>query len=125
MARLLLDTHVLIWWLQSSPALSPRSLDAIADPANTVAVSAATIYEIAFKARLGKLSVFSPPRESLPTLGFHELPISLDHAERAAQLLLTHRDPWDRILAAQAIVEGMIVVTRDNEIAALGARTLW
>jgi PIN domain nuclease of toxin-antitoxin system len=124
-ARLLLDTHVLIWWLQSSPALSQRSLDAIIDSRNTVAVSAATIYEIAFKVRLGRLSVFSSPREALSTLGFHELPINLDHAERAASFQLTHRDPWDRLLAAQAIIEDMTVVTRDPEIAALGALTLW
>ena len=96
------------------------------DPGNSVHVSAASIYEIGLKVTQLKLAgIPMDVRDSIDALGFAALPISGEHAEHAARFPLVHRDPWDRIIAAQAIVERMTVVTRDPEIAALGASTLW
>ncbi len=124
--RLLLDTHAVLWILEQSRRLSPRASDAILDPANEIVVSAVSIYELEFKSTLGRLDVLPKPlRMLMQEIGFEELPITPAHAERAARLPLVCRDPWDRVLAAQAILEGLTVVTRDPVIAALGARTLW
>jgi PIN domain nuclease of toxin-antitoxin system len=122
----LLDTHALIWTFEPSPALSQGAAATILNPNNTIWVSAASIYEIGLKVTRGALpGLPMSPRASSLTLGFSLLDINAEHAERAAALPLIHRDPWDRIIAAQALVEGLIVITRDPAIAALGARVMW
>ena len=118
--RLLLDTHALLWWALDDSALSERARDAIADAEATVYVSAASAWELATKVRLGKL----PGAERLAAeLGayvtrqdFTPLPITLEHGQRAGSLPGPHRDPFDRMLVAQAQLEGLMIVTHDPDI---------
>lgn len=123
MSALLLDTHVLLWWLAGDP-LDDEVVDRIADPATVVVVSAASILEAAIKATLGKLDV----RESLGHVvveeGFTPLDVTFDHAELAGQLPPHHRDPFDRMLVAQARIEGCEIVSRDRAFDAYGVDVL-
>jgi PIN domain nuclease of toxin-antitoxin system len=109
---LLLDTHVVLWWLADDPALAADVKDQL-DHDPDVYVSAATIWEVAIKQVIGKL----PEPAGLPELirgsGFAELPISSQHAMTAARLPMIHRDPFDRMLVAQARDENLTLVTRD------------
>jgi PIN domain nuclease of toxin-antitoxin system len=126
MIRHLLDTHALIWWLRDAPELTRNARGAIMNEMNSIFFSPANVYEIAFKQHCGRLERFSlSPTDAALAQGFVELPMAVAHAERAARLPLLHGDPWDRIIAGQAIVEDMIVLTRDPRIAVLGAKTLW
>jgi len=111
--RLLLDTHALLWWL-ADEGLIPQAREAIADPANLVAVSAASAWEISIKKALGKLSAPDDLEQQVQTSGFIPLPITIAHALAAGQLSRHHEDPFDRMLVAQAIAEGMTIVTRDK-----------
>jgi PIN domain nuclease of toxin-antitoxin system len=124
--RLLLDTHALIWALQGSSRLSAHARQQILDPAHEVWMSAVSVYEYGLQVGLGRITPFPLPiTVECLDLGCRTLDISSTHAGHAASFPLIYRDPWDRILAAQAILEGMTVVTRDPSIAALGASTLW
>ena len=124
--RLLLDTHAVIWTLQGSNELSANAKLHILDPAHDVWMSAVSAYEYGLQVALGRITPFpSPISVECLDLGCQLMHITTSHAERAARFQLVHRDPWDRTIAAQAILEGMIVVTRDPQIAALGAPTLW
>jgi PIN domain nuclease of toxin-antitoxin system len=109
---LLLDSHVLLWWLADEP-IGAEAAGRIGDPSTLVAVSAATAWEITIKAALGKLRFEGSIVDSISSGGFEPLPISLRHAERAGGLPLLHRDPFDRMLIAQAQAEGLTLVTRD------------
>ncbi len=122
--RLLLDTHALLWSLESPGVLVAPAREAIANPRNAVYVSAASVWEVAIKRALNKLR--GPPHliEAIGTVGFSELPITAFHAEQAGSLPLLHRDPFDRMLVAQAQAEGLILVTRDANIPRYGIRTL-
>ncbi|MDQ3564142.1 MAG: type II toxin-antitoxin system VapC family toxin [Pseudomonadota bacterium] len=115
--NLLLDTHVLIWWLGSLPMLSADARDVVADPENEAFVSSASAFEIATKYRLGKLSVAAAFVEGLDEHlrrgGFKPVTISLPHALAAGRLPGPHKDPFDRMLIAQARLEGFTVVTSD------------
>lgn len=126
--RLLLDTHTLIWWLENR-ALSHVAREAISDMDNEVWVSVASAYEISFKVSLGKLPSCAPlvPKFSLTLLneGFRHLEATTRHGIEAGRLPLIHRDPWDRILAAQAIVEDMAIVSDNEKLSALGAKRVW
>lgn len=113
--RLLLDTHVLLWWLGALPRLGVSARDAIAT-ADKVLVSAVSGYEIGFKRFLGKLDVPDDLESQLERHGFDRLPVTLRHAARAADLAVHHRDPFDRILVAQARCEGLTLVTTDRKI---------
>lgn len=119
--RLLLDTHVFLWWLGEDPSLSKRMRSAIAEPATEVLVSAASVWEIAIKVSMGKLRIdgvdLSRADELVPTSGFRELPISARHAAAAGALPRLHADPFDRVLVAQARVENATLVSRDPEVA--------
>ncbi len=109
---LLLDTHTLLWWLSGAP-LDPRAGERISSPEEVVAVSAASIWEAAIKASLGKLRVPGSVAEAAAASGFEPLPITAAHAEAAGALPPVHRDPFDRMLIAQATLERCTIVTRD------------
>ncbi len=118
--RLLLDTHVFLWWLADDQRLSPRCREQIANPINDVMLSAVTVWELAIKLGLGKLEMEPSDAERLHLLaadnGFDELPISAAHAAEVRLLPAHHRDPFDRLLVAQAQSEGLTVVTADPAI---------
>ena len=111
--NLLLDTHVLLWWLDDHPALSKPCRSAMADGNNLVFVSAAVIWEIRIKQALGKLKIPSTFQEILDQQPFNRLPITVEHAQAIESLPAHHSDPFDRMLVAQARVEGFTVVTHD------------
>ncbi len=125
----LLDTHTLLWWLTDDPNLSPRARELIKDSSTTVLVSSASAWEIATKHRIGKLpggeAVAPNLSELLRLERMGTLPIDLEHALLAGRLEHPHRDPFDRMLAAQAILENIPVVSRDGVLSELGAARLW
>jgi PIN domain nuclease of toxin-antitoxin system len=109
--NLLLDTHVLIWW-DEGRMLTGAARRAI-EEADTVYVSAASAWEVAIKIGLGRLRPTRTVQEAAEESGFLELPVTFRHAERVAGLPAHHRDPFDRLLIAQADIEGLALVTRD------------
>lgn len=111
--RLLLDTHVLLWWLTADTRLGDVGRGAIADPGNSIVVSAASVWEVAIKAALGRIRVEEALPESVEAEGFDLLPVTAHHAWAQTALPLHHRDPFDRMLVAQAQAEGMTLVTAD------------
>ncbi len=114
--NLLLDTHVLLWWLDDNPTLSKAARSAISEATNIVFISAAVIWEIRIKQSLGKLKIPKNFREVLEGQPFENLDIAVEHAHKIALLENYHRDPFDRILIAQAIVERFTLITRDENI---------
>jgi PIN domain nuclease of toxin-antitoxin system len=122
--RLLLDTHVLLWALRDPARLSDEASELIREPSHELVVSAATAWEIATKYRIGKLPDAAPIllgySDYLDRLGAAELPITSRHALVAGQLDWAHRDPFDRILAAQCLLESLTLVTADVVFDALG-----
>ncbi len=127
--RLLLDTHALIWWLLGDDALSTAARNAIADPGNDSFVSAASAWEITTKYRIGKLSeaafLAADVARIVAAHGFTEVPISIRHGQIAGGLPGIHKDPFDRMLIAQAITEDMAIVSRDAILGAYGVVRLW
>jgi PIN domain nuclease of toxin-antitoxin system len=121
----LLDTHAYLWWLADSPRLSDAARRAIADSSSLVHVSAASIWEIAIKQELGRLQTISADLVAeIEANQFLELPIRGTHAARAAQLPPHHRDPFDRVLVAQAQIENLTLVSSDRAMLAYGVPTL-
>jgi PIN domain nuclease of toxin-antitoxin system len=114
---LLLDAHTLLWWLGDDPGLSTAARDAIADPASDVLVSAATVWEIGIKRQLGKLEAPDDLVVAIETSGFDGLPVTIADADRASRLVPHHRDPFDRMLVAQAARVGALIVSRDAAFA--------
>ena len=127
--RFLLDTHALIWWWLDAPQMGKSGGDAIGSPANDIFVSAATVWEIATKWRIGKLPEIEDPESQYAPLmarnGFVSLPIDDTHTMRAGLLPGEHRDPFDRLIAAQALIEGLTVITRDPVFTAFGCDAIW
>ena len=128
MRRVLLDTHALVWWLEGRENLSPKARRTIEDAETVVLVSAASAWELAIQTRLGKfrsreLSVGL--EEQIQTEGFVPLPISIEHALRAGGLRSAHKDPFDRVLAAQAEVEGVAVISKDLAFDTFPVRRIW
>ncbi|HEU0073040.1 MAG TPA: type II toxin-antitoxin system VapC family toxin [Dehalococcoidia bacterium] len=121
---LLLDTHVLLWWLEDDPELSSNAREAIMNELD-VFVSAASIWEIAIKEASGKLRAPSHFLDNLERERFRPLPISLDHAYAAGALPRHHNDPFDRMLVAQAAIEGLSIVTRDKRFAVYDVPTIF
>ena len=127
--RLLLDTHALLWWLDGDRRLSVRVRRLVADEGNVVLVSAASVWEITTKARLGKLpgalAVAADVPGAVASQGFQSLSISVAHAQRAGSLANAHRDPFDRMLAAQAQFENLSIVTNDPLLESFEVTTIW
>ena len=122
--RLLLDTNALIWALRNDPTLNSQAREAMHDPSNEVFVSVASAWEIAIKSSTGKLESPDNLAEQIEGAGFIQLLITFEHAERAARLPLYHRDPFDRMLVAQAQIEDLILVTRDHDVLRYEVETL-
>lgn len=114
--KLLLDTHVLLWWLEDPGLLSEECRKTIKDSSSMVYVSAAVIWEIIIKRALGKLEIPSDIERVLAVNDFHPLSVSIFHALTVEMLPHFHRDPFDRMLIAQAICEGLTLATRDPNI---------
>lgn len=112
--NLLLDTHIILWWLENNKLLSAKSRKVISSPNNLAFISAATAWEIAIKKVIGKLSTPDDFQEALRINGFQTLAITLDHAETAGALPRYHDDPFDRMLIAQAQLENLTVITHDK-----------
>lgn len=127
--KLLLDTHALLWWFTDDPRLSQPARRAIGNSENVVLVSAASAWEIAIKHRLGKLgearAVITRYDELCAADGFTHLPITRAHALFAGNINAMHRDPFDRMLAAQSHIEDAQLVSADAAIAAMGIDPLW
>jgi PIN domain nuclease of toxin-antitoxin system len=127
--RLLLDTHTLFWWVADDTKLSRAAFAAIRSRAGDVYVSTASVWEMAIKVGVGKwpdaITLLSDFEEQLNRNNFLLLPISVPHARHAGLLSSPHRDPFDRLLAAQATIEGLKLVTADPKMAGLGADVLW
>ncbi|MGH3002460.1 MAG: type II toxin-antitoxin system VapC family toxin [Gaiellaceae bacterium] len=121
---LLLDTHAFLWWNNDDSALGPSTRAAVADSDNIVFVSAATAWEVATKRAAGKLDAPGDFAEWVRQDGFAELPIELGHAVLSAELPPHHRDPFDRILVAQATIDGLTLVTSDAAIMKYDVATL-
>ena len=123
--KLLLDTHAALWWLTEDQRLGEATADRLTDETNQVLLSAAVVWEVAIKRSLGKLE---SPEDFAPTLlgaGAQPLPVSLDHAAAVEHLPWHHRDPFDRILVAQAAIEGAALVSHDAALRPYGVQLVW
>lgn len=123
--KLLVDTHALLWAVADEQQLAAEARTAIADPSNVVFVSMASLWEISIKRSLGKIELPTAFYNSLKTAGFEILPILLEHVERSAKLPFHHRDPFDRMLVAQAQHEQLVLVTRDMDMQKYAINTIW
>ena len=127
--KLLLDTHALIWWLADDPALSKIARDAIKDPDNEAVVSAASAMEVVTKHRLGKLpgaALLAQDFEAVVRAeGFVPLSIAFRHAALAGGLQISHKDPFDRLLMAQSLIEAMPLVSNEQIFDNFGVTRLW
>ena len=125
MTSLLLDTHVFMWWIEPTTVIEQSWVDAILNDANTVYVSAVSGMEIETKKRIGKLQFAHDVVLAVEALEFESIGVSLEHASLAGSLTWDHRDPFDRILAAQSIAEDLTLVTADAALrSAPGVRVL-
>ena len=127
--RLLLDTHAFLWWLAGDEALSETSRQGIKTDADAIFVSAASVWEISTKHRLGKLpgagAIVGDMAEAIASQGFVGLPIEVRHAQAAGALPGPRRDPFDRMLIAQALMEDLLLVSNERAFEAYGVRRLW
>ncbi len=127
--RLLLDTHALIWFYNTDPQISVIALTSIQAPGTINLVSVASLWEIAIKVAKGKLSLSEPfhdlVQHAVHDNGFQLVPIGLDHIERLLSLPVHHKDPFDRILVAQALVENVPLVTCDQDILRYPITQIW
>ena len=127
--RALLDTHAFLWWIADSARLSGAARRTIDDESNTIFVSAASAWEITTKHRIGKLAqaeaVVLDLTGSIAGQGFEDLAITVDDAARAGRLPGLHRDPFDRVLIAQALARDLAIVSVDKEFDGYGVHRLW
>lgn len=126
--NLLLDTHALIWFLEGDDSLSSAAKERIENPENTNFVSVATFWEIAIKVSLNKLTMQMALHDFKQTIwenGLEVLPISIEHALFVSQLPFHHRDPFDRILIAQATIDNMAIISRDEAMQFYNVKTVW
>lgn len=125
MTGALADTHALLWWLSDDPRLSQRARELIGSGERQIHFSAASVWEAEIKVASGKLAVPEDLLQALEAEGFEELPMLARHARAAARLAPNHRDPFDRMIAAQARLEGLPVITRDPKIGDYDVELLW
>ncbi len=125
MSRYLLDTHVLIWWLADDPKLQQTTIDIMETETNELFVSAASTWEISIKRSQGKLQIDANIHEVIRQEGFLELPIRNLHGELAGRLPPHHKDPFDRMLVAQASQEGMMLLTHDTVFEKYDVPVIW
>jgi PIN domain nuclease of toxin-antitoxin system len=129
LTRYLLDTHAAIWWWTSDPKLGARAADVIGSHDAPIYLSAASVWEVAIKSNAGKLpEIVDFEHEYEPLMQanrFIRLMVTDAHALRSGSLTGAHRDPFDRLIAAQALIEDLTVITRDPEIAGFGCKVLW
>lgn len=127
--KLLLDTHTFLWWITDSLELSSRVRDAIRNPENELFLSVASAWEMAIKVNLGRLHLPDRPDRFIPNQlaknAIKSLPIQMGHALYVSRLPAIHRDPFDRIIISQSILEKMAVVTRDPDIVEYKVKILW
>lgn len=127
--RLLLDTHALLWWLSGDAHLAPPAREAIQNEASAVYVSAASAWEIATRVRMGKLpgaeSLAQDFAEEIREHGFLPLAISVEHGQRAGNLPGPHKDPFDRMLIAQAQADNLVLVSNESVFDHYGVQRLW
>lgn len=127
--KVLLDTHVFLWWNTTHDRLSRRVFALLEDPENTLLLSVVSAWEIVIKVRLGRLTLPEPPSIYIPTRVAHYrmevLPLTLSHALAGESLPLLHGDPFDRLLIAQSRVEGVPLITADAQVHAYGGKTWW
>jgi PIN domain nuclease of toxin-antitoxin system len=121
----LIDSHVFLWWSAADPALSSTAGDAIADPANEVLISIAALWELVIKASLGKLSLPADIESMVASQGFSVLAVAFDHLRQIASLPLLHRDPFDRMMIAQALAERIPIITSDRAFGAYSVEIVW
>ena len=122
--RVLLDTHVALWWFNDPALLSPDARAALEDQGTTAYLSAASVWEAGIKEATGKLTSPTPLVEAARRTGVRELTVDWTHAQRAAELPPLHSDPFDRMLVAQALVEDLVLVTRDPLVTQYDVATL-
>ena len=115
--RFLVDTHALLWALGEPGTLSREARDALADPSNLIVVSSASLWECAIKASIGKLDLPEDFFDSIPEAGYEVMPIGISHLNVYRTLPMHHRDPFDRMLVAQARAEALTLISRDPDIA--------
>ena len=129
MTDYLFDTHALVWWWTGDKALPAKVAEEVSDERNTIFVSAVSAWEIATKCRIGKWQAAVPVFENFEELagadGFIEIGVSVSNGLLAGSLPGEHRDPFDRMIAAQAIHDDLVVITRDPSLVALGCATFW
>lgn len=122
--NLLLDTHVVLWALKTPERLNAKVRKALENPGNVVLVSAISGAEVFIKSTLGKITLEGDFIRATETTGFDSLPLTLQHTEQLAKLPLHHRDPFDRLLVAQALHEGLTLVTHDRKFEPYGVKLL-
>ena len=129
MMRLLLDTQALMWWAGKSKRLSPKVRDLLEDSTNEVFISVANAWEMQIKAHIGKLTLHKPwpeiVRDQMITNGFQLLRVELSHIEVLDSLPFHHKDPFDRLLIAQAIYENLTLVSNDPKFSSYPVTLLW
>ena len=123
--RFLIDSHALVWWFEAAPALSVPACAAIGDPANDVLISTAALWELTIKSSSGKLALPAHIETMVVGEGFSILSVSLAHLRRLGALPRHHRDPFDRMMIAQALAEGIPIATGDRAFAAYGVQIVW
>jgi PIN domain nuclease of toxin-antitoxin system len=123
--KLILDTHAALWWLADDPRVSKNAERELSDATNRVLLSAAVVWEVAIKRSLGKLKAPVDLAATLVGAGAQPLPITLDHAAAVESLPWHHRDPFDRVLIAQALAEGAAIVSLDDNLRQYGVQLVW
>lgn len=123
--NLLLDTQILLWWLGDSDQLSPLAVESISEPMNVCFVSAVTVWEIQIKREIGKLKIPESFVTEIIRQGFRELPVRWNHALALFRLPPIHRDPFDRLLVAQAVTDDLTLISADQYITQYDVRILW
>lgn len=123
--KLLLDTHAALWFVSGDQRLSEAAKSHLTDGTNVVLLSAAVVWEVAIKGSLGKVTVPEEYVQLLIDAGAQPLPITLEHAAAVRALPAHHRDPFDRMLVAQAGIEGGALISRDDQLRAYGVPMIW